>query len=93
MKFSNRSLTHSAQWQAYRQLELIPDSVPNPAEQTHYLAAGLNPFWRKLLALLIDELVEEQRVEYLDRCWSLTEYDLKEQAASSTLQRLWFLIN
>jgi hypothetical protein len=65
MKFFHRDLTNDSQWTAYRQLEQIRDSVPNPNRRTNRLASCLNPVWRSLLALLMDELVAEQQVEYL----------------------------
>ncbi len=92
MEFSNHYLTNHCQWQQYRQLELLPNSMSNPAEEAHLFAMGLNWLWRPLLALLIDELVEEQRVEYLDRCWSIDEPSIAHPAATP-LQRFWTLIN
>lgn len=52
-------------WFLYRKLELLP------AAETHSEPAptfGLNRLWNGLLGLLTEELVEEQRVEYLERC-------------------------
>lgn len=91
------SLTHSQEkdvrWGVYRELELIPRSVTGQPRRTHFLLSGLNILWRKLLALLIDELVEEQRVEYLDRCWSLNEFGRGGNSPPTPLQRLWMLMN
>lgn len=92
MKISSDRSTKDFQWAAYQQLELIPESVSNPADGPRPLTSGLNLFWRPLLALLIDELVEEQRVEYLNRCWSLNEFG-EGDSSSSSLQRLWTLMN
>lgn len=92
MNFLDQSLSSSAQWRTYQQLELIPETIPNPAEQANPLASTLNLLWRPLLGLLIDELIEEQRVEYLDRCWALNQFD-EEQSVSNSLQRFWTLIN
>ncbi|MGB5963008.1 MAG: hypothetical protein WBG73_20395 [Coleofasciculaceae cyanobacterium] len=88
MNFLSRNSVKGSQWNAYKQLEQIPDTVSNPNKTQ--LTPGLNVFWRPLLALLIDELVEEQRVEYLDRCWSLNEPGQKSR--SNSLQRFWELI-
>lgn len=89
MNFLSRNSVKGSQWNAYKQLEQIPDTVSNPNKTQ--LTPGLNLFWRSLLALLIDELVEEQRVEYLDRCWSLNEPGQKK-SRSNSLQRFWELI-
>jgi hypothetical protein len=93
MKFSRRDLTNSSQWAAYRQLEQIPDSIPNPNRRTNRLASCLNPVWRSLLTLLMDELVTEQRVEYLDRCWTLNELGEGDRVRSNSLQRFGKLID
>ena len=94
MKFLAHHSTHSAQWHLYQQLELVPASVSNPADQSSPLTSGLNLLWRPLLNLLVAELVAEKReVEYLDRCWSLNEPGKQKQSFSNSLQRFWTLIN
>ncbi len=93
MNFLDHSLTNRSQWATYRQLELIPESIANPAHQANSLTSCLNAVWRPLLALLMEELVAEQRVEYLDRCWALNEFGEVEQASTNSLQRFWTLIN
>lgn len=95
MQYSNNYPTHDLdwqpyQWQVYRQLELISDSVPKP--DTNSFKFGLNFLWRGLLNLLAEELVDEQRVEYLDRCWARDETDLAKPSPTTTLQRLWVLM-
>ncbi len=91
MSFVAHCSADDAQWDMYKQMELIPGSVPNPASHRNPLTSGLNILWRSLLALLVDELVEEQRVEYLERCWSLNEFGEGEQSSNS-LKRLWVLM-
>lgn len=91
MSFATRSSIDETRWNLYRQLELLPESVPNPAKQGNSFTSRLNVFWRSLLGLLIDELVEDQRVEYLDRCWSLNEFGESEKSSNS-LHRLWVLM-
>jgi hypothetical protein len=92
MNFAAHNPVNNTQWNRYRQLELLPNTVPNPASYRNPLTFGLNVVWRSLLALLIDELVEEQRVEYLERCWSLNEFGEGDQSSSNSLQRFWVLI-
>lgn len=93
MKSLNPSLKNSSQWNVYKRLELIPESVSQPADRPSHFISGLNLLWRPLLGLLIEELVEEQRVEYLDRCWSLNEFGKGEKSPTNSLQRFWVLIN
>lgn len=85
--------TNKSQWQTYKQLELIPDSVPAPNTNASTFKFGLGFTWRKLLSLLMDELVDEQKVDYLERCWVLNEFGQKDESSSSSLQRLWLIMN
>lgn len=87
------SPTTNYQWQTYKQLELIPDSVPNPYASGSAFTFGLSLAWRSLLSLLMDELVDEQQVEYIERCWTLNEFGQGDKSPSSPLQRLWVLMN
>lgn len=81
------------QWQAYQQLELLPGSTPNPNAKTPKSIFGVERIWQKLISLLVEELVAEQQVEYLERCWKLDEFGQKNQPHDGTLQRLWKLMN
>ena len=72
-------------------MELLPETVPNPHIDNH--GFGLGWLWRGLLHTLVEELIEEQRVEYLTRCWSLDEFGEGENTAAGTLQRLWKLMS
>ncbi len=91
MQSSDRS-PEDYQWQAYKQLELLPVSVPNPSAKTLKFRLGLDLAWRSLVSLLVDELVDqEQQVEYLERCWTL-EFGRKDPSPATTLQRLWTLM-
>lgn len=93
MAFPDQKLTSRSQWRSYQQLELIPEMISNPVDRANPFTSALNKLWRPLLNLLMDELVEEQRVEYLDRCWALDEFDEADPLSSKSLQRFWTLIN
>ncbi len=93
MKFLNHNAIHSHQWQAYKQLELISDSVKNPNIERAPLGLGMERAWRLLISLLLDELVTEQKVEYLDRCWALNDSNEGKRSPSKTLQRLLTLMS
>lgn len=93
MQHSNRHLTSDAQWQAYKKLELVSDALPNPSANRPGFKFGVDLIWRRLIVLLVDELVDpEQQMEYLNRCWALTDLEQPESAKANTLQRFWLLI-
>lgn len=93
MQLSNRS-PQEYQWQAYKQLELLPVSVPNPSNEGLKFRLGLGTVWRALVSLLVYELVDqEQQVEYLERCWTSEFGNEEELASRNTLQKLWALMN
>jgi len=92
MTFATSSFDRDAKWRTYKHLELIPESVSNPSHPPHPLVSGLNVFWRPLLALLIEELVAEQRIEYLSRCWLLDEFNQPGPSLPNSLRRLWVLM-
>lgn len=67
-------------WHLYQDLELLPASE---SRSTSVPTFGLDRLWRGLLGLLADELIEEQRVEYLERCLQhdIAEPKAKEQSS------------
>ncbi|AFY92139.1 hypothetical protein [Chamaesiphon minutus] len=77
-------------WETYKQLELVPDEIDNPACHRGGFKFGIDRVWRTLIALLVDELVTEQQIDYLDRCWDVNERD---RSPSKTLQRFLTLIS
>ena len=92
MQLSNRS-PEDYQWQAYKQLELLPVSTQHPSANIPKFRLGLKMVWRSLVCLLVDELVDqEQQVEYLERCWT-SEFENEGPSPATTLQRLWTLMN
>jgi hypothetical protein len=80
------------QWAAYKQLELVPDAVDRPERDRVTFKFGIDLAWRVLVSLLMDELVTEQKVEYLDRCWE-ANLDVSKRSPSQTLQRFLTLIS
>lgn len=95
MELFSCSSTNDCQWALYKQLELIPPRTPHPYDRSIPLASAFNPLWKSLLRLLLDELVYEQQIEYLDRCWSLNAFgeNPDDSAASNSLHKLWVLMN
>jgi hypothetical protein len=85
-------------WEAYKQLELVTDEIDRPDRHRGSSKFGIDSpverlcqrAWRTLLGLLIDELVTEQQIDYLDRCWDADE---KDRSPSKTLQRFLTLIS
>lgn len=52
-------------WSLYQELELLPDTAHSPEVIPTF---GLNRLWNGLLGLLTEELVDEQRSQFLERC-------------------------
>jgi hypothetical protein len=77
-------------WKAYKQLELVPDEIDNSDRHGGSFKFGIDKVWRTLITLLVDELVTEQQIDYLDRCWGV---DRKDRSPSKTLQRFLTLIS
>jgi hypothetical protein len=92
MKFLRHNITNGDRWQTYKQLELIPDTVLKSSPNKPRFLFGLGIAWQTLLSLLVDELVEEQQIEYLERCWQL-DFGQNKQSNSSFLRKLWMLMD
>ncbi|MGB3536422.1 MAG: hypothetical protein WBA13_23245 [Microcoleaceae cyanobacterium] len=84
---SIKCATDSA-WETYKRLEGLPTDLPQPPSP--HVTLGTQYLWRKLLDLLADELVYDQQVEFLERCW-LQDYSFCQKPVS--LQQLWTLMN
>jgi hypothetical protein len=93
VKFLSHNLNNSDRWQTYKQLELISDRVSKPQANQPRFLFGLDLAWHTILSLLIAELIEEQQVEYLERCWRLDEVEQNQENNSHFWQRLWTLMN
>ena len=72
---------------------MIPNSVPNPHANKLSFRFGLDLAWRLLVVALTQELVCEQQVEYLERCWTENRFEPHDNKGSNTLQKLWTLMN
>lgn len=80
------------QWQTYKELELLPDSV-SQQETNKSIMLPLRAAWRLLIHALANELVFEQQIEYLERCWTLGESEPYTAVKSKTWHKLWTLMN
>jgi hypothetical protein len=86
--YSNRE----ARWHAYRQLASgsIQQGQDKPLP-----GLGLATVWRALASILIsgvlNELDDEQRVDYLEQCWSLESQP--NTNAGAMLRKLWQWLN
>lgn len=80
--------TTDSSWESYKRLEGLPADLPQPSSSL--LTWGSQHLWRKLLDLLADELVYDQQVEFLERCW-LRDYSPRQK--SVTLRQLWELMD
>lgn len=93
MKFSHHDTTKKSQWQTYKKLELIPNSAPEPQANKLTFAFGVDQVWRLLIVALTRELVYEQQVEYLERCWPLDYFEPDTATKSNTWHELWILMS
>lgn len=80
------------QWQHYKELELIPDSAPEPKFNQFNIALPFVATWRSLLNALVREQVYEQSTEYLERCWAMNYSEPYTAKSAKPLQKLWMLI-
>lgn len=55
-------------WQIYKKLEFLPDSLPEPSVEEGIYLYPLRQAWRILLDVLVNELIYEQQIEFLERC-------------------------
>jgi len=55
-------------WQLYKTLELIAHEVPEPQGSQSIIVTSLRKVWRSLSIKMIQNLSEDQRLEYLERC-------------------------
>ena len=92
MKFLHGNTPQTSCWQTYKALELIPDAVGDPPAKKLSFGFGLDQIWRHLLVALTQELVYEQQIEYLERCWAVNLLQPND-TESNTLQKLWTLMN
>ncbi|MBC7972503.1 MAG: hypothetical protein H7Z11_20655 [Verrucomicrobia bacterium] len=60
------------QWQAYKELELIPVSATEPKVNRLMNTLLLSQLWRSLLNTLAQEHFHGQRRDYFERCWRST---------------------
>ena len=79
-----------SQWQAYKELELLPEIV-EPQSIHSPLAASLDRWWRSLLNHRAGKLDYEDQVDYLERRFTLTCG--RSTARTHVWQTLWRLLN
>jgi hypothetical protein len=77
------------QWQIYKELELIPDSVSVPPANNLAFAMRLSQVWRSLLDTATKKPLHEQQIEYLERCLAL---DCSNRS-SNVWQQFWAFLN
>lgn len=78
------------QWQLYKKLELIPNSVSQPRTKQTILAFPLQLAWKVLIDALANELVYEQQIDYLERCLAQNQTELC--LTENTWHKLWSLM-
>lgn len=92
MNFSIHHSSPDAQWQTYQELEQITDTASSPSDHPRFMF-GLGAAWKILISLLIDELIEEQRVDYLERCWQSSQSGNEDKPDRHPLRKFLVLIS
>lgn len=90
MKSLHRNINEKSLWENYKELELIPNSISEPSARKTF-SFGIDRVWRVLIVALTQELVYEQQVEYIQRCWE-RDY-LGSENDNNSWQQLWTLMN
>lgn len=75
MKFRSHGSNHAEQWQTYRQLEAIPESVPNPDQGQRWLTAIPNAMTWAIATLRPVIFRSWSEIEHIEHCWSLNIED------------------
>jgi hypothetical protein len=76
------------QWQLYKELELIPDSIAERSTKGLVLIP-LQLAWKVFIDALANELVYEQQIEYLERCLA---HQSDRDLTKKTWRKLWSLM-
>lgn len=85
-------LGYGADWTLHHGDRLAPECSRKDTVAFHHAHFGIGAVWHLLVKLLVDELVAEQRVEYLHRCWLLSTSQNEGKSLSVTLKRLFTLM-
>lgn len=81
------------QWQVYKELELIPDSVVAPQANKLTSALRLDQVWRALIDTLTKKPSHQQPIEYLERYLALNCSEFYTARNSNTWHMLWTFLN
>ncbi len=79
------------QWEIYKALELLPDTVPPPPRHGIACLTWLNHYRRAKLNLLAEKRSFEQQVGYLER--SLTLDYAHQNTFTGLWEKLWDVLN
>jgi hypothetical protein len=66
---TGRGLSMKSRWKLYRELELIPESIPQP--KSHFLSRFIRPIRRSLARSFVQDLSHKHRVLLFERCLGL----------------------
>lgn len=81
------------EWQHYKSLELIPDTVPEPRSHKLAMILPLSLGWRLLINALVREHLSENRTEYLERCWNMSDLKVLISPKVDSLHQFFELMN
>ena len=81
------------QWQTYKSLELLPDSIASPQPSHSIIVLQLSKIWRSLANGLNHHLVDEQQVHRLEECWKLDVNDCDRSIEPNIWHKVWVVLN
>lgn len=83
------------QWQIYRDLELIPDAIPEPRSPHRDIMIRCRQIWRSLVDGVITNFSDDQCPGHLERCLALTWYQrgIYPRNPSNPWRTVWLILN
>jgi hypothetical protein len=80
------------QWQTYKDLELIPQSVGEPQTHTNSFIDKLGRAWRSLSDTLVGKQPYERELDHLERCLAL-DFASRRQVEPGAWHQFWASVN
>lgn len=95
MDLENFDLINGFQWQVAQRSVLLHEAELDSQRQKLSLVLQWREIWRSLVTVLVNELEEEQRINYLERCLALEAKTVENPTPlplHRTLHSLWLLL-
>lgn len=79
-------------WRIYQTLELIPNTVQEPSKGNSAFATWMSQSLQLLVDRFTDGLALKQQIDYLERCWSKSEFEADKPASADVLRVIWSVL-